>query len=448
MIKNTKFLIILLVIFLNTNCSFDNKTGIWKNKEKERIAALKREQDESKETITILSSKDIILKEITAKKNISLSEPRKNLSWKMQGQNLQNYAGNLFLTGISDDFINKKIGKKKHKVFKINKSPLVFNQNIFFADDRGTIFSVNQKGKTNWKVNIYKKIYKKIYKNLSLSIHNEKLYVSDNIGFIYSLNIKNGSITWIKNHGIPLKSNIKIFDNKIFLINQDNRLLCLDVSDGSIIWDLRSISPFIKSQGVVSMAISEEGYLVMLSSSGDLIQIFAKNGSLNWSLNISDVLDYSGTDFFQSSDIVINRDEIIFSASSFIYSFDLVTASLKWRKKFKSQNTPIVIDDYIFLTSESGFFVNMDRKSGDTIWSTNILKVLKKKKQNTIVTGFILGSGKIYATTLNGYLIVCSASSGKVEYFKKIGDPVTSPPVISDGSLYLLTKNYRLIGFN
>ena len=78
MIKNTKFLIILLVIFLNTNCSFDNKTGIWKNKEKERIAALKREQDESKETITILSSKDIILKEITAKKNISLSEPRKN----------------------------------------------------------------------------------------------------------------------------------------------------------------------------------------------------------------------------------------------------------------------------------------------------------------------------------------------------------------------------------
>ena len=90
----------------------------------------------------------------------------------------------------------------------------------------------------------------------------------------------------------------------------------------------------------------------------------------------------------------------------------------------------------------------MDRKSGDTIWSTNILKVLKKKKQNTIVTGFILGSGKIYATTLNGYLIVCSASSGKVEYFKKIGDPVTSPPVISDGSLYLLTKNYRLIGFN
>jgi len=48
-------------------------------------------------------------------------------------------------------------------------SPLVFNDNIIFADDTGTIFSINQRGKINWKKNIYKKIYKKIYKNLSFS---------------------------------------------------------------------------------------------------------------------------------------------------------------------------------------------------------------------------------------------------------------------------------------
>ena len=59
-----------------------------------------------------------------------------------------------------------------------------------------------------------------------------------------------------------------------------------------------------------------------------------------------------------------------------------------------------------------------------------------------------MGSGKIYATTLNGYLIVCSGSSGKVEYFKKIGDGITFPPIISNGSLYILTKEYRILGFN
>ena len=59
-----------------------------------------------------------------------------------------------------------------------------------------------------------------------------------------------------------------------------------------------------------------------------------------------------------------------------------------------------------------------------------------------------MGSGKIYAVSLNGYLIVCSASTGKVEYFKKIGDSITAAPIISNGSLYVLTENSKIIGFN
>ena len=90
----------------------------------------------------------------------------------------------------------------------------------------------------------------------------------------------------------------------------------------------------------------------------------------------------------------------------------------------------------------------MDRYSGKTILSVNLLKILKRKKQKTLVTGFILGSGKIYATTLNGYLIVCSAISGNIEYFKKIGDTITASPIVSNGSLYILTEKSRILGFN
>ena len=90
----------------------------------------------------------------------------------------------------------------------------------------------------------------------------------------------------------------------------------------------------------------------------------------------------------------------------------------------------------------------MDAKSGKIISSTNILKILKRKKQETKITGFIMGSGKLYSLTSNGYLIVSSAASGKVEYFKKIGNPITTFPIISDGKLYILTTNSKIIGFN
>ena len=59
-------------------------------------------------------------------------------------------------------------------------------------------------------------MYKKIYKNLSYSIYKDKVFVADNVGFIYAINLVNGKIVWIKNHGVPLRSKIKIFENKIF----------------------------------------------------------------------------------------------------------------------------------------------------------------------------------------------------------------------------------------
>ena len=100
------------------------------------------------------------------------------------------------------------------------------------------------------------------------------------------------------------------------------------------------------------------------------------------------------------------------------------------------------------MVSDNGYFVNLDKSSGKVIWSTNILKALKQRKQKTQISGFVMGSGKIYAVSQNGYLIICSAISGNIEYSKKIGDPIIVPPIISNGSLYILTENSRILGFN
>ena len=93
------------------------------------------------------------------------------------------------------------------------------------------------------------------------------------MGFIYSLDSITGEPIWIKNHGIPFKSHLKIFNDKIFVVNQDNRLLCLSVKNKKKIWDIRSISSYIKSQSLLSIAISKSGNLIFLNSSGDLNKI-------------------------------------------------------------------------------------------------------------------------------------------------------------------------------
>ena len=445
-----KNLIFFLIFILLVNCSFDNKTGIWSGskKEKRRISELEKEQKQTKVVDYIYSSKSVYSKEISLTKKISISNPRKNLSWRMSSLNQQNFLGNIYLSGIDNIFLKKKIGKNKFPISKIISSPLVFENNIIFSDNNGTIFNINQNGEINWKKNIYKKIYKKVYKNLVFSIYQNNIYVADNIGFIYSIGLNNGKLVWIKNHGIPIKSNIKIYKNKIFLINQDNRILCFNTKNGSKIWDIRSVPSFIKLQNFLSSAISKQGDVIAISSSGDLFKVNANNGKIDWSLNTLESTLAHATDFFKSSEIVIIDDNIIFSSKSSIFSYNLNTGYTNWKQEVSSIGAPIIDGKNIFILTDNGYFVIIDKDTGILISSTNILKILKKKKQETKITGFIMGSGKIYSVTSNGYLIVSSPVSGKVEYFKKIGDPVISAPIINNGKLYILTKNSRIYGFD
>ena len=134
----------------------------------------------------------------------------------------------------------------------------------------------------------------------------------------------------------------------------------------------------------------------MLTSSGDLLKINSRSGRIYWSLNVTGTLSAYDTDFFKSSDIVIDESEVIFSTSTSIFSFNADNGYLNWEKKINSSNTPIVSGGNIFVVTDNGYFLCIDKRSGQIIFSTNILKVLKKRKQETIISGFVIGLSLIH----------------------------------------------------
>ena len=178
------------------------------------------------------------------------------------------------------------------------------------------------------------------------------------------------------------------------------------------------------------------------------MKVNSVNGNIDWSLNTLGSMLTHDTDFFKSSDIVIINENIIFSTRTSIFSYNLSDGYINWERDVSSIAIPIVDGKNIFFVTENGYFVIIDMDTGKIISSTNILKILKKRKQLTKVTGFIMGSGKIYSVTMNGYLIVSSAYSGKVENFKKIGNSITAAPIINNGKLFIYTEDSRILGFN
>ena len=458
MIKKVNFFSFFLIFLLFNGCSFDRKSGIWDGVEsqKRKIEELRADRKRIVNTVSLYSTQDFVSKEIPPKEPIILSSPKKNLGWKMTGYNAQNAIGHKYLSGINGQFFKERITKNKF-IRSQDISPILFLDNfIYLTSDNGSIFKVNYSGKIIWKKNIYKKLYKKMYKKLSLAIHDNNIFVSDNMGFIYALDLMTGEPVWIKNHGIPLKSQLKIFNNKLFVVNQDNRLLCLSLENGVKLWDIRSISSYIKSQSLISIAVSDSGELVFLNSSGDLNKVNTDNGNLLWTINAKDFSFAHDTDFFKSSNIVINGNSIFFTTASAIYSYDLYSGFLNWSQNINSKSDPIIDGNYVFIVTKDGFFQNFDKTTGQIIWSTNILPSLDEgwkipfeiERSKTFVTGFILGSEKLYITTFNGFLIVCSATTGKAESFQRVAFNNTYSPIISNNSLFILTKTFRLLGFN
>ena len=143
---NKRILLLLIFFVLLNNCSFDNKTGIWGDsaKEKKRISELEKEQKEIIKIDKIHTSDSKYNKEVTLTKNIVLSKPKNKSSWIMSNSNHQNYLGNIYLKGINNFLLKKKIGKDKFPGSKIITSVLVFKNNMIFSDDKGTIFHVNE----------------------------------------------------------------------------------------------------------------------------------------------------------------------------------------------------------------------------------------------------------------------------------------------------------------
>ncbi len=121
MIKKIKYLIFFLIFILFAGCSFDNKSGIWSGgeKEKKRVSELEKEQRRVIEVVKIYTSESFYSKEIPAVKSINLTEPKTNSSWKMSGLNPQNFVGNIYLPGIGNNFLKKKIGKNKFSISPI-----------------------------------------------------------------------------------------------------------------------------------------------------------------------------------------------------------------------------------------------------------------------------------------------------------------------------------------
>ena len=423
---------LLFIIFISVvGCSFNKNSKFWTN------------------TKITSSENNINFEEIFPEEEALKKEFNSNLIIKISSKALDRTSINNYFNNnnrLNFDGTLKKASRYKFsrikKFHQYQPEITFFKNNVIFFDNKGSILKFNDKSKLVWKKNYYSKAEKKLKPILQLVNNGKYLVVADNIAKYYMLDVKTGNLVWSKRNLAPFNSQIKIYEDKFFIVDFSNTLRCFSLKNGNELWNIGTENSLIRSQKKLSFVIVDKK-IYFNNSIGDITAVDINKGELLWQLPTQSSLIYESAFSLQTSDLITDKDTLFFSNNkNQFFSIDIKTGSFNWENKINSNLRSSIVDNYIFSISLEGYLIITEKSSGNIIRVTDVFKNFKiKSRKNIKPTGFVVGLNNIYLSTSNGRLLIIDISSGKTISTLKIDNEKISKPFIQNKNLFLIKDN-------
>ena len=426
-----KRVLLILIIFLSfSNCSLDTKTGIWTNEE--NIEKTKKGE------IIIFNNEELLVKEF----NTNLKLQIKDLDSAYSGHDIN--SNNSGLSNFDENI--KKYSKFKFKKIKnfnqFDPDLISDGNNLVFIDGNHNLLKFDKNLNLIWKKNLYSKKEKKNNPFISMALSENALIVADTIGKLFKIDFNSGKEIWNIKNPNPFNSQVKIYKDKVFIIDLNNVLRCFNISKGEELWKFNSENVFLKSNKRKSLAIKND-VVYFANSLGDIIAVNANNGNLIWQLPTQNSMIYENSFSLKVSDLVIFENDIFFSNNkNEFYSINLNNGFINWKQNINSNIKPIIVKDFIFSISNDGYLFVVDRNNGNIIRITDIFELFKiKERKDIFPVGFIAGNNKLFVSISNGKVIYVDLKSGKSKTAIKLSGGLISQPFVIDSKIFVMKEN-------
>ena len=269
-----------------------------------------------------------------------------------------------------------------------------------------------------------------------------KLYATNGVGDVKAVNAETGEVIWKVKPAGPMRGSPTIAFGQLFVMTQDNQIISLNINDGSLMWDESGSNTQSGVFGVAAPAAGQ-GTIVAGYSSGELSAYRYENGRVLW----SDALARTNISTTVGSITDIDADPIIDSGRVYalgqggrMAAYELVTGQRIWELNLAGISTPAIAGEWIFTLTDDARLLAISRSSGRVRWITQLqrYKDEEDKKGPIFWTGPVLAGGHLWVASSRGEMWKVSAGEGSASLFADIGQPVSLPPLVADGMLYLM----------
>ena len=441
-----KIIYYILVIIFIQSCSFDNKSGIWKNSSDESNKVNKNFKE---------FKKVVLENEILFDKTVKLNEEFKFFLTPPYSTNIWNdpFYGE---SNINDNF---SYSDKNQLIFQSSKlsrkkldGNILFDRNLLLtSDSKGNIivYSLEDK-KILYKYNFYKKKFNNVKKKLYYILRDGFLYVSDNMGYLYVYNYLENNIIWAKKFDAPFRSNLKIDNNKLFLADENNNLFIVDIRNGNILRKIPSEEILVKNNFVNNLSINKNN-LFFLNTFGSLYSINKDDLKVNWFVNVNSSINSNLKKLFDSNEVKILKNNLIITTNNILQVFDSDNGSTKFKILINSQVSPVVNNDYIFTITRNNYLISVQISTGKIIYSYEINQLisnyLKSKKKEINIKLIRLINSQVYVFLDNAFVVKLSLD-GVIKDIFKLPKKINSNPIFIENSLIYLNNKNKIVILN
>jgi outer membrane protein assembly factor BamB len=377
--------------------------------------------------------------------SVVLPPVRSNPEWGQTGGAASKSYGHLALAENPTKVWSAQVAGSSNRE-RLASAPVVGGNKLFAIGTDGVISAFDKNtGARVWSLQNDETMTKDMRPSAfggGVSFEAGKLYATNGVGEVRAINAENGEVVWKVKPAGPLRGSPTIAFGQLFVMTQDNQIISLNINDGSLMWDESGSNT---QSGVFGVAAPSAGQGTVIAgySSGELSAYRYENGRTLW----SDALARTNISTTVGSITDIDADPIIDSGRVYalgqggrMAAYELVTGQRIWELNLAGISTPAIAGEWIFTLTDDARLLAIARSSGRVRWITQLqgFKDEEDKKGPIFWTGPVLAGGQLWVASSRGEVWKVSAGEGSASLFADVGQPVSLPPLVADGTLYLM----------
>jgi len=385
---------------------------------------------------------------------VELPSAQTNPDWPQSGGNPAHDMQNVSVGNSLNQVWSSSIGEGRSKQANHLAVPVIGGGRIFAMDTTSIVRAFDlDRGTSIWQTDA-----KPDADDIGdgdvgggLAYADGQLFVTNNFGEVLALDANSGAIKWRRSLAGPTRAAPTVGGGRAFVVTADNQLNVLDVKDGRVQWTHAGLSEVTGLLGAASPAFDGD-IVVVPYTSGELYALRADNGRVLWSDTLASVRRVDAISALADirANPVIDRDRVVAVGNSGrMVSIDLRSGGRAWEDPIGGWTMPWVAGDFVFVLSNENQLICVTRRDGRVRWLVQLdrWKDTEKKKDPILWVGPVLIGDKLVTAGSDERLITISPQDGTILNTIELGDPVSIPPVVANGTLFVLTDAGDLRAF-